>query len=331
MMIRKKKRQRLLLLALALCMLLLLLYYAVFSQSVTQTPQQFSVILYQYTDNDWTSLQDGIRQAEKDENVVVNYVSVSPNTTIVNELELIAREIENGAEGVLFAPVDSDIPTDRFNSLTETAPIVTLETGIGETDADISANNYEMGYRLGSEIGSDMLATGEKHLYLIKEYMERQSVRQRFQGVTDAVKAAVPDAVIEEYQRSEGDYGLAVSIAAMYENGQKDAYIAALDKFCTEAVIEASQSSALEGDTRRIFSERAYGIGNTEKTVIGLDTGCIRGLVYQNEFNIGYQGLQALVSRTRSSGFSPAAIEFYYVTRDTLYEPEHQRLLFPLG
>lgn len=310
---------------------LLLLYFSVLTPQLPQTTGQYSVILYQYTDDDWSSLLEGIRQAEEDENVVVNYITTSLEDSAENELELIRREIENGAEGILVAPADSAAMAEEMAQIAQTTPVITLETGLGTEEADITADNYSMGYLLGQQVASDMEQTGETTVFVIKEYTERQSVLQRFLGFTDAVHARAPEATIQEYQRSEGDFSLPTCIANMYTYSNYGSYIVSLDKYCTEALIEAADSSQLTSDGRDIFCQRAYGIGNTEKTVSGLDTGIIKGLVYQNEFNMGYQGLQALIQKSKDKGAQPdVVIRYYYVTRDTLYEAENQRLLFPL-
>lgn len=344
----KKKRIALFLLLTAAFLLLLFLIYA----PARQTPSAsgpYSVILYQYTDNDWDSLLEGIRQAEKDVNAVVNYAAMPLNGTPEQELELLNREIANGAAGILLAPVDSDALGEAVGQLAKSVPIVTLETGPGEDKADITADNYEMGRLLGREMAAVILEDAESarsaesgggeasseapEVCIIAEYTQRESVRQRSRGFLDALRELVPDANVQELKRSEGDYSLPLYLSYQYANHHAGAYLAALDKYCTEALIEASETyaaSAPDADAA-LFAQRAFGTGNTLRTVSGLDTGAIRGLVYQNEFNIGYQGLLTLIEKDRNRGNGPGAgIDYYYVTRDTLYEPENQRLLFPL-
>ncbi len=338
----KKKRIALFLLLTAAFLLLLFLIYA----PARQTPPAsgpYSVILYQYTDNDWDSLLEGIRQAEKDADAVVNYVTMPLSGTPEQELELLNREIANGAAGILLAPVDSEALGEAVGQLARSVPIVTLETGLGEDKADITADNYEMGRLLGREMAAEILEDAESgggegsseapEVCIIAEYTQRESVRQRSRGFLDALRELVPDADVQELKRSEGDYSLPLYLSYQYANHHAGAYLAALDKYCTEALIEASETyaaSAADADAA-LFARRAFGTGNTLRTVSGLDTGAIRGLVYQNEFNIGYQGLLTLMEKDRSRANVPEAeIDYYYVTRDTLYEPENQRLLFPL-
>lgn len=306
-------------------------WFALSDTTDNKEPHLYSVILYQYTDNDWTSLLEGIRQAAEDENAVINYVTMPTEGSSEDEIKLIQRELENGAQGILLASIDSAALEEAAQKAAKSVPVVTLETGLGKAEADISADNYSMGYMLGSKVAEEMAENHENSVCVIQEYMGRQSVQKRYQGFVDAIRAQIPDAEITGYHRQEGDYNLPVCIANMYMTEKQGTYVAALDKYCTEALIEASEASILNKAAAEIFRQRAFGIGNTEKTVSGLDRDAIRGLVYQNEFSMGYQGLQALIQKKhkRTAQIS-VDIKYYYVTRDTLYEPENQRLLFPL-
>ena len=308
-----------------------LLYFSLFDFHLPKESGQYSVVLYQYADNDWGSLLEGIRQAEKDSGAVVSYVSMTPDGTAAQQLELIRREVENGAEGIVTAPIDSEALTDELQALAKELPVITLETGFGSAPADISGDNYGMGYLLGEKAAEAMNAEGSSSVCVISEYTQRESVRRRYEGFTDAVRSAVPNVQITDYQRSEGDFSLPVCIANIYRHMDESVFLAALDKFCTQSLAEASDSTELDAGQRASLRSHSFGIGNTEKTVNALDSGRLSGLVYQNEFNMGYQGLQALIRKAQKKQPQPEAeIKYYYVTRDTLYTPEHQQLLFPL-
>ena len=110
-----KKRQKMFSAAMILLILGLtfLFLYQEFYDSGNVVGNEYSVILYQYTDSDWTSLLEGIRQAAEDENVVVNFVTMPVDGTVENEIELLEREVENGADGILMAAVDSALLKEK--------------------------------------------------------------------------------------------------------------------------------------------------------------------------------------------------------------------------
>ena len=74
---------------------------------------------------------------------------------------------------------------------------------------------------------------------------------------------------------------------------------------------------------------RIYGTGNTAQTVNALDNEDISMLVYQNEFNMGYQGLTCLVENKKKEWIEKnTSIRYRTVTKKSLYEDENERLLF---
>jgi ribose transport system substrate-binding protein len=75
-----------------------------------------------------------------------------------------------------------------------------------------------------------------------------------------------------------------------------------------------------------------YGVGSSEKNVYYLDKGWIQTLVVPNEFNMGYQSMEAIAKQliyhmdtTRSS-----KVNYLVVDREHLYDADIQKVLFPI-
>ncbi|MCI7814095.1 MAG: substrate-binding domain-containing protein [Lachnospiraceae bacterium] len=293
--------------------------------------KNYSVILYQNTENDWRSLLEGIKQAAYDAQVDVNYVTLPQNGTAEDAISLLKREEENGAEGILLAAVDSAALEETVEDMKTRIPIVTVETGIGTEDADITADNYAMGRELGKKIVEDLKnqqkpgeESQEYSVAIICEFMKRSSVVLRYQGLKDYLEAQ-ENIQIMEWSRSAGDYNLTLLIEKMINQKGDGVAVVALDKYATEALIDASVR-------RGQGTNLKYGFGSTEKIVSGLDKGNLTALMYQNEFNMGYLGLNRLMNKkTREKEYMTETIMYKIVTRDTLYEEENQRLLFPIN
>ena len=316
----------------AAVVLLAVSYYYGAIRGTSDSPSVYSVILYQNTDNEWTTLLEGIRQAEEDFGLKVNYVNMSTGDTAQEQAELIRREIDSGVSGILFAAVDSKALGDALKDDNIQIPLVALETGVSGISSSnyfsITGDDYGMGQALGQKILKDMEEQdGQRVVTVIREYMERDSVCQRYEGLVDQLKKAEPPVEIQDLSRKEGDFSLRLYIGTNFQKcGQ---YIAALDKVSTEEAAAAWQGEASsreqEGKTFRI-----YGIGNTLQTVTDLDNGLLQGFVYQNEFNMGYEGIQTLVDKEKKGYFTEQVnIKYKLVTQDTLYESDNERLLFP--
>lgn len=76
---------------------------------------------------------------------------------------------------------------------------------------------------------------------------------------------------------------------------------------------------------------KLYGIGNTASVVAALDQGKIEKLVFQNEFNMGYLGVERLLSDINNVKYAKKGkIDYYCVTRQELYGTQYEQLLFPI-
>ncbi len=255
-------------------------------------------------------------------------MTLPQNGTADDAIDLLKREEENGAEGILLAAVDSNGLRITVDDLKTRIPVVTVETGVGGNteEADVTADNYAMGQELGKRVVEDMQARGEPpegySVAIITEFMERSSVVLRYQGLRDYLEGQEGISIME-WKRSEGDYDLSLLIAKMVRERGRYAAVVALDKYATEALIDAYNRQEDQE-----FSNLWYGFGSTEKIVNGLDEGKLTALMFQNEFNMGYLGLNRLLD---GKAADDETIMYKIVTGDTLYEKENQRLMFPIN
>lgn len=290
-------------------------------------PLLYSIVLYQNTDNEWDALMDGMEQAKKDYHVKIRYMNLAENDTAREQAETMEREVEAGAQGIVYAAVDSDGLKEILDTMDLGVPMVSVETKGGNA-VNISGDNYRMGQLLGEKILEDIEADGgKKCVTVISEYMQRDSVRERYRGLCDALEQSGENIGIQKIQRRKGDFSLSLFIGTSF--GNSGDYIAALDKFSTQEAAKAWASK------RRLYEENGkgihvYGIGNTAQTVSDLDNGNLRALVFQNEFNMGYAAVRALADKEKKGYITDDFdIGIRLVTKETLYEPENERLLFP--
>lgn len=303
-------------------------YYSELQGEKKKSPDHYSVILYQHTDNEWAIFTEGMKQAEEDLGVKVNYITMGEKDTAEEQMEIIAREIGAGADGLLIAAADSEELRQRLGAISSAVPMICVETGAGNSIPVITAGDYEMGQTLGNKILEDMDNNDERReVAILREYMERDSVRKRYEGLRDTLEAAEEKVEIREYSRSPGDYSLRLFVGTLFQ--KCGPYIVALDKYATEEAGAAwAADKAAYGESGTQF--RIYGIGNTAQTVNDLDNENIQALVYQNEFSMGYQGLKCLAERRKKVWIdNNINIKYGLVTKETLYEYENERLLFP--
>lgn len=248
-----------------------------------------------------------MNQAEDDFAVNINYVTMPAGADGEDQLRIIEQEIAHGADGILLAVCDSEAMYQPLMDRMFQIPIVALESGINDPSFPIvSADNFEMGKLLGEEVLADYAGKEDFRVTLLGEDAPRDSVTKRRQGFLVALNGR---AKIVPFMEAAGGEEVDAVIAL-----HKDALLSAVE-------------------IKEVFGEdvQIYGIGNTASTVAALDQGKIKKLVFQNEFNIGYLGVRALLDETDSAlSAEIQEIDFYCVSRQELYGTQYEQLLFPI-
>lgn len=287
-------------------LILWIFFSAAFGKEVQEKQREISVILYSVGTDGWESFQEGVKQAENDFSVNTNIVILREDADAEEQLEIMNREVSNGAEALAVAVVDGKELYAKMLQDSVSVPIVSVESGFDDNILLISADNYEMGKRLGEEILKDFSEEKELTVALANEKNMRDSVEKRKQGLLDALEGKAK----------------VISLETAINEEDADA-VAALHK---EALLKLT-----EKDIMSLSRSKYYGIGNTASVVAALDQGKIEKLVFQNEFNMGYLAIKMLLQEINGiQNKETEQIDFYCVSRENLYDTKYEHLLFPI-
>jgi ribose transport system substrate-binding protein len=319
------KNKHRILLAVSICTVLLSVLaissYYYFNGSYHEGAQvKISAIVYGADIDRWSTLKQGLDQGAVDFNVEVNLVTAKEDESAEEQVELIERELANGAGGIILAAADSLQLSDKVREYAKTVPIVLVETGIRNLEGMtyIAADDYSMGLNLGRSVflGSDK----NKSIAVFVNNLERDSVLKRYDGFQDSLQYSEKE--IFEWEMTEQDTETAQFLETQLTKHPVD-IVVALDDQSMEAAIDA----VLAMDS----PVSLYGIGSTNKIVHYLDYGLIDSIVFENEFNMGYLSVQELVHDIRNETVRvDHDIEFRTVNKETMYLPRNQRLVFPI-
>lgn len=297
-----------------------LLSYSLFDTKKDTKYFQVSVIVNDNVSDHWTKIKQGIDQAALDYKVDINFIMLAKKGDYEEQAALMLRELEDNADALVIVPADSVEILDTVKQVQEDIPIVAM---MGEVHGDvsldyISANNQLMGQTLcdiiwdkGREIKNILVLTdGKKFSSTTESYnalMEQLNLGNY--NINTVVKSE--DGILNEDQ-------LNIKIKLL----EIDTIIA-LELEDLEMAANAIHSYGLK--------TQLYGIGSTNKLAYYLEQGTVDSLVAQNEFSIGYLGIQAAVNGIKSSRkYEDTTIQFSIVNKDNMYTSEIQKLLFPL-
>lgn len=313
-----KKRMGLiaLFLGLAAFVVALVFLYREADRPVEKLPLSISVVLYGDDANRWHSLDQGIAQACSELNIERPIISYSSADDAGRQAVLLRRELEAGADGLLVAATD-DVAIGAFLSNWEPQPpLVMVESGGGDFPL-VSANDANMARMLADQCVADY-----DKIAVIYDGRARECVRLRQDAFIARMEAMGEEPLL--LVRSEGQEDFQSFLASTLAARQD-----VID--CVVALDAVTLESAIDALPAAMVDVALCGIGGGSKVVNALDNGQVELLVFPNDYAVGYLAMMQLAQQLGvSKGAATAEIEYRLITRENIYLPDVERLLFPL-
>ena len=305
---------------LSLCVLFLLLTMDPVRPSQPQKLLEISVLFRQSDASTWSVARQGMEQAALDLNAELRFLTPAGEDLAAEQRELLEREAESGTNGILLIPSDREALADTVEVITSAGtPVVTLETDMSDAGASvcIGADNVALGEALGN---AALNGAPEGSLVVLLDTAAGST------GVTDRMEAAqtVLEAAGRQVSRCRPMDG--ESLASALERTltvMRPAAVVAFD------AADLEQAAALLSE--REDAPLLYGAGSTATVAAYLEQSTIVSIAAQNEFAAGYLAVGAAVQAAAGQeSFQLDPLEFFLVRQENMYEPENQKLLFPV-
>lgn len=284
---------------------------------------EISVICRSKSIEDSTTIKQGIDQAAKDLNADVSFITLSDENSVQEQIMLLQREVKNGANAIVIAPVNSTDLKEPIEKVQKTIPVVTMQSTVDSLKnlQYISCDNAQ----LGGALARTMIKNGitESHVIILRNSMNCSNIHQRYLGVQQELASGnnhieywdIPDDPQEAYDTAKG----------LLQNSNAVTLVA-LDGTTLEAAAKA------ERDLRKSSSARVqiYGIGRTNTVVSLLDEQIINSIGVENEYNMGYLSIRTAINNiNKNYETNNTNINFAIVDHANMYNSDNQRLLFP--
>ena len=289
---------------------------------------QISVIVNNSNSDRWIPLRLGLEQAARDCNADLNYVSTSRLSSAEEEMALIRREIENGAEGIIVQMVSSE--EGAFNPDWPANPaLILLESDVKPENiyALAAPDNFGIGMAVADAVKKDFgEAVKGKKIGILAGNDKKISIQQRLDGLTEGLADADADILwMLSYDQPESEKELIKQM-------DPPDIVVALENDETEKMIDYVLNE-IETAQKDMGNTVLYGVGCSEKVVYYLDKGLIDTLVVPNEFNLGYQSVEEAVNQLKYhlDKANDSRVDFLVVDKDNLYDKDNQKVLFPIA
>lgn len=275
----------------------------------SREPMEISAVMRDSDSKLWSGMRSGMEQAASDLGVELRFLVPSSENAEEQEA-LIRKEMERGTDGIIITPVDSSHIEKNLNF--GEVPVVSLEFPLSGSRKTISPDNEQLGRQLAE---SAMQEKKTDAVLLISSYPKSQ-------GVTQRMKAA--ERVLNEAGIQTWIYrGSLPSAMRKMEEETGAGQIIALD---SKATLMAAEEYASSADRPQI-----YGVGSSGEITANLEKGVLSAVAAWSEYAAGYMAVEYAAASIQGKGDnSEGALKVSIIKGDEIYEPENQKLLFPI-
>lgn len=280
---------------------------------------QISVIS-RYTDgSQWSVTRQGMEQAAEDLNVELRILSVQEGGSADQQVQLLQHEASSGAEAIVLVPASSTGLQSAVADISQSVPIVTMETDMADAGASdcIAVDPVLLGETLAGMAMNGVPQGGT--ILLLNSSAGPCAVRDTLQAAKTRLEAGGRRTIVCSPAAGESLLG---PMTDSLQSHQVDAVIA----FEASALEMAAAQSASSPSFPLL-----YGSGSSAAVAAALEQSYITAIAAQNAYSAGYLAVESAAKAARKGiKETTQPLEFSVVRQETMYEPDNQKLLFPV-
>jgi len=254
----------------------------------------------------WQTVHAGAVQAGKDLGVSVSWRGPSEDDDHRAQIRFVERAIEAGVDGIVLAPNHQSLLLDVVRQATEQGiKVVIIDSGM-EGDYYLSfvgSDNYQGGVLAAKRLAEVM--GGEGNVMLMRYYQGNASTDQREQGFVDGLHEVAPAIriIVDEYVGASLGEAYRNSVQLLARNPQIDGIFAPNES--TTAGVMLALKVSYPG---RLGKIKVVGFDINDNLLASLKAHQLHGLLVQQPFDIGYQGVKAMVAALREEQVAPRIV-----------------------
>lgn len=289
---------------------------------------RYVAVICKSQDEYWDAVEKGANEAGEELGIKITYNAPENETQIDEQIRLVQEAINNNANGIVIAPLDSDKLNDVLAQATDkNIQVITIDSDVSYDGRKtfVGTDNITAGAIAARQavnlIGDDGKVAVMAHVEGAQTTIERKG------GFVDEMKESYPDIEILDNGYCDGQPDIAKDkTKQLLENNSDVDLIYATNEGTAVGVCQAVEEMGLLGKVRII------GFDSSTTEISYLQKGTIDGLIVQNPFNMGYLGVRN-VNKVIDGKTIEERIDtgVTYVTMDNLNDEDTQLLLNPMG
>ncbi len=275
----------------------------------------------------WQTIHAGADAAGKEMNVDVLWNGPKSETDKQDQVDMLNNFASQGVDGIAMAATDKNALAPTVDKLVgQGIPVVTIDSGV-ESDKPssfIATDNVAAAGLAAEQMGK--LLGGKGKVAVLSFLKGAATSDEREKGFLDGIKK-FPGIQVVATEYTDSDAGKARDKMETLLTANPD--LAGV--FASNEPNVVGAAGALK-DRKLVGKVKLIGFDASDPEIQYLKDGVVQGMVVQDPFKMGYEGVKAIAQIVRGQGAPPKRIDTgaTLVTGANLSDPKVHKLLYPL-
>lgn len=275
---------------------------------------EISVILREADSSLWSNTRLGMEQAAGELGAELRLLTLARANDGGDQLDILRREVEQQTSVLVVVPADCAGLSEALVEQGTGCPVVTMESPVDGTGLTVSADNDALGRALAQAVLDD---GRDGCILLLDSSPDSAGVTARLEGARQTLEEAGVSVRVRSLELGSPAYRLRDLLK------QPDlAAVMVFEPALTEQAAALKESLGL--------SVPLYGVGVSANGAAWLERGTISAAAAWSDFAAGYLAVEGAVALSRGEKYQMEQLPFFIVRGEDIYEPEYQKLLFPV-
>lgn len=273
----------------------------------------------------WKSVFAGARAAATEYNINISFDGPAAEEDYETQNEMVRRAMDHGVDVIVFSAVDYNANAEIINQAAQRGiKIIVIDSDVNseQVSCRIGTNNLQAGVKAAEAA----LATDAEELYIgIVNYdVNSANGQQRELGFRQTVEQ---DPRVRDITT--------INVLSTTEDARAGAKEMLLSDSRINVVVTFNEWTSLGvgwaiRDLNRADRTQVVAFDSNVVSVGMLETGEVDALIVQNPYAMGYLGVETAANLMNGQTGGPSVIDTAttIVTRENMYEPECQKILF---
>lgn len=285
-----------------------------------------AVITKSTTSQYWKTTFAGANAAGAEYNLEVTFDGPENEEDYETQNSMIREAVKNGANAIVFSAVDYNANAAAINEAVEAGvKVVVIDSDVNSdlVSCRISTDNYKAGRMVGEAV-----LNGDEQDFkvgIVNFDKNSENGQQREKGFRDAVEGNSRVSIVSSVNVNSTTEEAKSATEKMLSENPDINIIVTFNEWTSLGVGYAVQDMDMASEVRVVaFDSNVVSVGM-------LETGEVDALIVQNPYAMGYLGVEYACMLINGEKIKESDIDTTttLITRENMYEPDNQKVLFP--